>query len=449
MEFAERAQDTEEEPGSDQDSQDLCICTFALTGKNLVQQQIYICEDCSAGTGTQELLCCCAGCALTCHDGHNVSFLAHGKAYCDCHARGCCCLLELSKSECARRNMTLDTACCAANPIEMMEVHSAGSLQGDARDVAAQIADQCRVLASLSHDTFWIDGDAKPRCGLESIALEVYQYHVDRHNLPSGSGASGCEFWTQVKKAHRGVDLHYDKDEEIAALMEIGVYPSISTVTYLTQGSMHAYAPTVVFNRGADTDIDAPIDSVGIVFPSIGKHLAFNGALLHGAPAVLRSLEQEGEGEEGEDEEGVRGVGEEEESSEWRITFLVNVWIGHRPCGIAPLPEEILQSLSSPSLSLVLQPEEQPIRIQITEETVSEACEITIPFLSNKGVDWTIEENESALNVTMHLPKQIYELPTSYLVEYDESTSAHFSNEDSEEGGSEEDGSEEEEEEEA
>ncbi|KAJ1430432.1 hypothetical protein B484DRAFT_448907 [Ochromonadaceae sp. CCMP2298] len=411
MEFADKTVDDDNESGTGSDSQD--ICTFALTGTNLVTQPVFICDTCSAGagTGTEDLLCCCSGCAATCHDGHNVRFLAHGKAYCDCHTR-CCELLEHSASECARRNMTLGDI-GRKPPIEMLEVHSA------ALEESAQIADQCRLLASLSHETFWIDGDAEPRCSLERIALDVYRYHVDRHSLPSG----GCEFWTQVKKASKGVDLHYDKDEEIAALMEIGVYPCISTVTYLTEAA--GSAPTIVFKRGADTDIDDPIDTCGIVFPSIGKHLAFNGAFLHGAPSVLRSVEQV------EEEEG-----EEDETDEWRITFLVNVWVGHQPCGVFPLTEDILQSLDCLSLGLQLGPGDAPVVIKITQENVAEASEITIPFLSNKGVDWTIEEDECALNVTMHVPRQIYQLPGSYLIEYDESTCAHFSTDDgSDEGG--------------
>jgi hypothetical protein len=51
-------------------------------------------------------------------------------------------------------------------------------------------------------------------------------------------------------------------------------------------------------------------------------------------------------------------------------------------------------------------------------------------------VDWTIEEDERALNVTMHVPRQIYQFPGSYLIRYDESTCAHFSTDDgSDEGG--------------
>ena len=50
--------------------------------------------------------------------------------------------------------------------------------------------------------------------------------------------------------------------------------------------------------------------------PRVGRHVRFDGRLLHGAPLEL--LEARGD-----------------EAPYVRVTFLVNIWIGHRPRGCA------------------------------------------------------------------------------------------------------------------
>ena len=66
--------------------------------------------------------------------------------------------------------------------------------------------------------------------------------------------------------------------------------------------------------------------------PRLGKHLCFDGRLLHAAPADLPSLDTPEEDEE-EDEEDEDAT--EEEVVE-RITFLVNVWVDHVPLESRP-----------------------------------------------------------------------------------------------------------------
>ena len=165
----------------------------------------------------------------------------------------------------------------------------------------------------------------------------------------------GAEWWVQVKviasaedktipistnhpSSVEAIDLHYDKDEEMAALFGIGIFPVLSTVTYLTE--IKNAPPTVIFSRRYD-EVDDDIDPVGIddmfvSYPSIGKHVAFDGRLLHGAPShplLRRPLFQTG------DAAFQRGDASNEQSI--RITFLVNVWVGHKPVGVAELPAPI------------------------------------------------------------------------------------------------------------
>jgi hypothetical protein len=182
-------------------------------------------------------------------------------------------------------------------------------------------------LVEESRDTFWIpiddneeesSNDTRDWCDLEKLAIEVYKCHVKAYNLCSGHSAKkgdtqdettpGAEWWVQVKpvgSSKTPVDLHYDKDEALAEAFCLGSFPTLSTVTYLTgrgtddsqykddemqRGGMDE-APTVVFPHTYHDDEDQPISAMLLSRPVRGKHIVFDGRLLHGAPGhpALRS----------------------------------------------------------------------------------------------------------------------------------------------------------------
>ena len=61
-----------------------------------------------------------------------------------------------------------------------------------------------------------------------------------------------------------------------------------------------------------------------LCYPRKGKHVAFDGQLLHGVPVEYHT--------------GPPGL---------RVTFLVNIWLGHTPVGLELLPEQLLSELST------------------------------------------------------------------------------------------------------
>lgn len=99
------------------------------------------------------------------------------------------------------------------------------------------------------------------------------------------------------------------------------VPPYLATVTYLTSSG----APTCVFTLAADAHGKAVISLTNEVppccaslsFPRRGRHLLFDGRLLHGAPHELAR---------------------QTEAPTWRGTVLVNLWARHKPCGVLRLP---------------------------------------------------------------------------------------------------------------
>jgi hypothetical protein len=266
------------------------------------------------------------------------------------------------------------------------------------------LAQQAHELVRHSRDTFWLDHENEAStidtdwCDLERVAHMIYRRHVS-HYFPTSAAANarsngtaavaashenseggtngssgGAEWWVQVKPVvvpnpqatneliaaaanitsadndaapcyhqEAAVDLHYDKDEVLAEAFGLGYFPSLSTVTYLTDHVTAAAAPTLVFSRCYNQDEDdEPIAEVLACRPVVGQHLVFDGRLLHGAPShpALRQQQQQPV-----DNESAHRATTTTEPVLWRITLLVNVWRHYKPAGVHPLPPAIRQAM--------------------------------------------------------------------------------------------------------
>eukprot|EP01043_Picozoa_sp_COSAG02_P070571 COSAG02_NODE_12548_length_1527_cov_1.619748_1_plen_252_part_01 len=161
----------------------------------------------------------------------------------------------------------------------------------------------CRLVDGPTlPDTFWLGANARPRTRLEQLAREVFEWHTAGCSAEEGFDreSSGAEWWVQIREhaaaaagggQRAGVAPHWDKDENLRRDFGIWAHPQLSTVTYLTGGG----APTVVLRKcidrhGGDIIAAAPADGVGtagaidaavISQPVPGKHLVFDGRLLH------------------------------------------------------------------------------------------------------------------------------------------------------------------------
>ena len=195
-----------------------------------------------------------------------------------------------------------------------------------------------RLHASLVKDcesafvgeSFWLGASSEPRCALESLARLVFEAHAGSVTADFDPERSGAEWWVQLRHADDGqaeaVSFHWDKDEDLVDEFGVNVHPAISTVTYLAD----AGAPTLVLDKTPPTmyeDVDGFRGACGaarLSYPEAGKHVVFDGRLLHGAPREL-----------------ARAV----PSGYLRVSFLVNVWLGYKPRGIEPFPDSELAPL--------------------------------------------------------------------------------------------------------
>ena len=177
--------------------------------------------------------------------------------------------------------------------------------------------------------TFWVDssGLVSPCHILENFALNVLKFHQDRlaQNLQL-AGAVGVEWWIQKRSMKSSLGFHWDKDEVRRSRNGDYIFPYLSTITYLSVGG----APTVIMNSCADehgfpvkqshSSDHIPITKGWFSYPTLGKHICFDGRFLHGVPA-----------------EFALSCADHSQFKE-RITFMVNIWSTHKPEGIRPFP---------------------------------------------------------------------------------------------------------------
>ena len=185
-------------------------------------------------------------------------------------------------------------------------------------------------------------------CLLERYVIEVFEMHT--RGVAFESVKSGAEWWVQVRdnkvvEYSRGgeeeddeehgpsIQFHFDKDEVLQAQFQVMCTPQISTVTYLTDHG----APTVVLDKVSDADGSVepgPVQTGFVSYPRVGKHLSFDGRLLHAAPAELSAPSSP------------------VASSCRRVTLLINIWLNHPfgcPLEIEALPRGISNRIKTPA----------------------------------------------------------------------------------------------------
>jgi hypothetical protein len=246
--------------------------------------------------------------------------------------------------------------------------------------------------------TFWVPAtpSQSPRCYLEKLALEIFHHHVPSNgSYKYDATTSGAEWWVQIRPSppvtgrysmllsttksdddkngnddsdydKDGMSFHWDKDEELCKMSNgsMHIHPHISTVTYLT----NLGGPTFVLSKRVDPmtgrhyvseDVENDNDDDGKVssstvegyvsWPRRGKHLSFDGRMLHGAPSNLM--------EEVLFERQINDIDYSEAENndarkilirrQRRVTFLVNVWLNYIPYGVNPFPDGMVNNLSN------------------------------------------------------------------------------------------------------
>ena len=208
--------------------------------------------------------------------------------------------------------------------------------------------------------TFWVGADAKPTTALERLALDIFNHHArDASYDPTRSGA---EWWTQCIDPEDDIGLHWDRDYDLQEEQGLLLHPHVATVTYLQ--SPPGAAPTVVLDCASplleSDDPCGPIAGATACWPSNGRHLAFDGRMLHGAMSELTeglpSTSAASNGAKGPTSgKAGKAKGTAPQLVGKRVTFLVNCWMNHVPWGAEELPGTITSQLhAKPRVRLAL-----------------------------------------------------------------------------------------------
>lgn len=160
----------------------------------------------------------------------------------------------------------------------------------DAQVMAKLVAD-CHVACRAQ--SFWLSAAAKPRFELERMARSVFDLHTQGLSTQYNPNTSGVEWWVHFRgpQARDGeaIGFHWDRDEAYADLTRQNVHPHVATVTYLSDNG----APTMILEQLPIAKGTSNITQAYLSHPKLGKHVSFDGRLLHGVPPELMASHAE------------------------------------------------------------------------------------------------------------------------------------------------------------
>jgi hypothetical protein len=261
--------------------------------------------------------------------------------------------------------------------VPLLTTHSNPSL------LRQQLIQECQTLIQHTKETHWVSPSSCKNthchtnmCQLEQLALRILNHHMSS-TIPHLTTEPltdktfnniGAEWWVQVKPVKSSaqqdnhghgqgvssltssIDLHYDKDETLAEIFGLGSFPTISTVTYLTSSNSTASTtntsspsqnPTIILPHCYHDAEDRYISQCILSYPYPGKHIAFDGRLLHGAPGHSALLPPQSEQYQRSNIREPQDQLNYYKPDEERITFLVNIWLQGPPIGVESLSENI------------------------------------------------------------------------------------------------------------
>ena len=247
------------------------------------------------------------------------------------------------------------------------------------------------------------------------------------------------------------VCLHYDKDEELASNFGVGIFPQLSTVTYLSRTK--DTAPTVILERYPKDPVAQSIHKCYVSYPVRGKHVRFDGLYLHGAcPQFCDSENIDDEfNTENMNEEDIDVVESgtkndeidistlslnmnknentviknkilENRKKKFRVTFLVNIWINHKPLKVENLSNEICEKLIKKEKKMIINNDMiNDIIITNNDECRTKICTLNInekiatdgdngtwvdiPFITDDS-DWGKDNSETDLFLRIWAPSE-------------------------------------------
>ena len=317
--------------------------------------------------------------------------------------------------------------------------------------------DDCRpenIVTDIQNNDYDIIHDCNTNKTKVQIENEI------RNEIGCGTDIADCttNIKSNLESSSGSVCLHFDKDEEISSIFSVGIFPQLSTVTYLSKTKNTA--PTVILERYPKDPVAQSIKKCYVSYPQRGKHVRFDGLYLHGACSQFSDNENNDgelniENEEHLDADADVDVDEKDiidisklsltliecenievtskksfyknenkKNENYRVTFLVNIWINHKPLRVENLSNEICEKLLMKENEMIVKKDilnnilitknddifTKICTLNINEDVVSKESNgswVNIPFVTSDS-DWGKEDCETDLFLRVWAPSQTF-----------------------------------------
>lgn len=190
----------------------------------------------------------------------------------------------------------------------------------------------------------------------ERSGAEWWTLVLDASSIDNGEVTPQQESYDEgVEEEDDEVGMHFDADYGLESQMpNFMIHPRVATITYLSEIGV----PTLILDKQSPAPSDAEKQSLGgeisrawLSHPRFGKHVAFDGRLLHGAPGeFFPGVTAEHNSTDASEPKTKKAKVEHIINNPLngkRITFLVNIWLNHCPIDADILDDDIVSKLTT------------------------------------------------------------------------------------------------------
>ena len=147
------------------------------------------------------------------------------------------------------------------------------------------------------------------------------------------------------------------------------------------------------------TSLNGSINKAWLSHPCFGKHVAFDGRFLHGAPGeYFPSVKKIDVAEPKTKKPRVNKIGTHVLRGK-RVTFLVNIWLNHCPLESEPLDSELVEKLTTPWEDDTDKEEDSKNKLKIGDPFVQpfqwNVEKMDSPDILNRSVSLVVASKES------------------------------------------------------
>eukprot|EP00854_Cymbomonas_tetramitiformis_P007489 gene7489-8915_t len=201
------------------------------------------------------------------------------------------------------------------------------------KSLVEELRRDCVLSSFPLTKSFWLSAEAASRMNLEKLARLIFDHHTKGVEFnPALSGmecVSHSDKLFRAEDAYGSIDFHFDKDEIIYTKHHLFVHPQLSTVTYLTDVG----APILVFDQRISSTASAPYT---------------------------------------------------------RVTFLVNIWLNHRPVDVPVFPDHLLAKVGNLDLPLSSKVADRVPQIEVCSKTEGGGDELSFTVCQSRDQEHTL-----------------------------------------------------------